>query len=68
MDILFIGTFMAVVVLTRLNGELAGAKHCYNPSRLRDSASNDTTGINADPRDESCNLPWRTFILGIIST
>jgi hypothetical protein len=67
-DLLFVGAFIAVTVLTRPNGGLAGAKHCYNPSRLRDGASNDIAGTNADPRDDSCNLPWGTFILGIIST
>jgi hypothetical protein len=67
-DLLFVGAFIAVTVLTRPNGGLAGARHCYNPSRLRDGATNDVTGATADPRDDSCNLPWGTFILGIIST
>jgi hypothetical protein len=67
-DLLFVGAFIAVTVLTRPNGGLAGARHCYNPSRLRDGATNDVTGATVDPRDDSCNLPWGTFILGIIST
>jgi hypothetical protein len=68
LDILFVGAFIAVTVLTRPNGGLAGARHCYNPSRLRDGASNDIAGMTADPMDDSCNLPWGTFILAIIST
>jgi hypothetical protein len=68
LDLLFVGAFIAVTVLTRPNGGLAGARHCYSPSRLRDGASNDVTGATADPKDDSCNLPWGTFILAIIST
>jgi hypothetical protein len=68
LDLLFVGGFIAVTVLTRPNGGLAGARHCYNPSRLRDGAGNDVTGATADPHDDSCNLPWGTFILAIIST
>lgn len=68
LDLLFVGAFIAVTVLTRPNGGLAGARHCYSPSRLRDGAGNDVTGATADPEDDSCNLPWGTFILAIIST
>jgi hypothetical protein len=68
LDVLFVGAFIAVTVLTRPNGGLAGARHCYSPSRLRDGASNDVTGATADPKDDSCNLPWGTFILAIVST
>jgi hypothetical protein len=68
MDILFVGAFIAVTVLTRPNGGLAGARHCYSPSRLRNGGANDVAGTTADPNDDSCNLPWGTFILAIIST
>lgn len=68
MDLLFVGAFIAVAVLTKPNGGLAGARHCYKPSRLGNSASNDIAGTNADPKDDSCKLPWGTFILAIICT
>ncbi|KAH6614348.1 hypothetical protein C7974DRAFT_444370 [Boeremia exigua] len=68
LDLLFVGAFIAVTVLTRPNGGLAGARHCYSPSRLRNSSSSDVMGTTADPQDDSCNLPWGTFILAIIST
>jgi hypothetical protein len=68
LDILFVGAFIAVTVLTRPDGGLAGARHCYSPSRLRNGASNDVTGATANRQDDSCNLPWGTFILAIIST
>ncbi|KAF1919177.1 hypothetical protein BDU57DRAFT_132770 [Ampelomyces quisqualis] len=68
LDVLFVGAFIAVTVLTRPNGGLAGARHCYSPSRLRNGSSNDIAGTTADPQDDSCNLPWGTFILAIIST
>jgi len=68
LDLLFVGAFIAVTVLTRPNGGLAGARHCYSPSRLRDGAGNDVTGSTANSHDDSCNLPWGTFILAIIST
>jgi hypothetical protein len=68
LDILFVGAFIAVTVLTRPTGGLAGARHCYSPSRLHNGGSSDVTGATADPHDDSCNLPWGTFILAIIST
>jgi hypothetical protein len=68
LDILFVGGFIAVTVLTRPNGGLAGARHCYSPSRLRNGGSSDVAGTTADPHDDNCNLPWGTFILAIIST
>jgi hypothetical protein len=68
MDILFVGAFIAVTVLTRPHGGLAGPKHCYRPSRLLNGSSSDVTGATADRNDDSCNLPWGTFILAIIST
>lgn len=67
LDLIFVGAFIAVSVLTRPDGGLAGAKHCYNPSRLVNGGSNNATGETAS-RDDSCNLPWGTFILAIIST
>jgi hypothetical protein len=69
MDLLFVGAFIAVTVLTRPNGGLAGARHCYSPRRLADGTSPSTvTGETANAQDDSCNLPWGTFILAIIST
>ncbi|KAL6709441.1 hypothetical protein ACN47E_001376 [Coniothyrium glycines] len=68
-DLLFVGAFIAVAVLTRPNGGLAGARHCYSPRRLADGTSSSTVnGSTANAQDDSCNLPWGTFILAIIST
>jgi hypothetical protein len=58
LDLLFVGAFIAVSVLARPDGGPAGARRCYNPRRL----------VPGDDRDDSCNLPWGTFILAIIST
>ncbi|RMZ70170.1 hypothetical protein GMOD_00000230 [Pyrenophora seminiperda CCB06] len=67
-DLIFVGAFIAVSVLTRPDGGLAGPKHCYNPRRLVGGTStNAITGDRAS-HDDSCNLPWGTFILAIIST
>ncbi|KAK7429092.1 hypothetical protein QQZ08_004307 [Neonectria magnoliae] len=63
-DILFVGAFIAVSVLTRPNGGIVGPRHCYQ-SRGEQITG---TGEIADQRDDSCNLPWGTFILAIIST
>ena len=63
LDILFVGAFIAVSVLTRPNGGVVGPRHCYD-SRGRKVTG---TGQVADPHDDSCNLPWGTFILAIIS-
>lgn len=63
-DILFVGAFIAVSVLTRPNGGVAGPHHCYNNRNQQLTG----TGQVADARDDSCNLPWGTFILAIIST
>jgi hypothetical protein len=68
LDLAFVGAFIAVSVITRPNGGIAGARHCYSPARLHNGATDDVTGATADPRDDSCNLPWGTFILAIIST
>lgn len=69
LDLLFVGAFIAVAVLTRPNGGLAGARHCYSPRRLvNGSNSNTVTGNTSNSQDDSCDLPWGTFILAIIST
>ncbi|KAI0113676.1 hypothetical protein GGR51DRAFT_568215 [Nemania sp. FL0031] len=66
LDILFVGAFIAVAVLTSPNGGMAGPRHCYNN---RDKANNNNlTGETASATDHTCNLPWGTFILAIIST
>jgi hypothetical protein len=62
-DLLFVGAFIAVAVLTSPNGGDAGPKHCYHDRGL--------TGLFGTPSssdDTSCKLPWGTFILAIIST
>ncbi|KAF2648235.1 hypothetical protein K491DRAFT_784225 [Lophiostoma macrostomum CBS 122681] len=62
MDLLFVGAFIAVAVLTSPRGGRAGPRHCYNPSRLSSGSA------SANNRDDTCSLPWGTFILAIIST
>jgi hypothetical protein len=66
LDLLFVGAFIAVSVLTSPNGGMAGPKHCYDNRDARDS--NNLTGETANASDDSCNLPWGTFILAIVST
>lgn len=66
LDILFVGAFIAVAVLTRPAGGPAGPRHCYSNRNSADA--NTLQGQNTDPSDQSCNLPWGTFILAIIST
>ena len=68
MDLLFVGAFIAVSVLTRPNGGLAGARHCYSSKLANGVSSGSVTGNTANAQDDSCNLPWGTFILAIIST
>ncbi|KAF4437384.1 hypothetical protein F53441_13061 [Fusarium austroafricanum] len=63
LDLAFMGAFIAVSVLTRPNGGDAGPRHCYRAEGFRS-----TFGSNTNSRDTSCNLPWGTFILAIIST
>lgn len=63
-DILFVGAFIAVSVLTRPNGGVVGPRHCYD-NRGRKLTG---TGQVADAHDDSCNLPWGTFLLAILST
>lgn len=65
LDLLFVGAFIAVAVLTRPNGGSAGPRRCY---AQRNQQTTNFTGENADTQDQSCNLPWGTFILAIIST
>jgi len=67
LDLAFVGAFIAVAVLTRPNGGLAGARHCYGSGHYRNS-SNNLTGEATNATDDSCDLPWGTFILAIIST
>lgn len=62
LDLLFVGAFIAVTVLTRPNGGIAGVGRCYNPTDVING------NTDPDPRDDTCNLPWGTFILAIIST
>ncbi|KAF2872651.1 hypothetical protein BDV95DRAFT_478362, partial [Massariosphaeria phaeospora] len=67
LDVLFVGAFIAVAVITRPNGGSAGPRHCYgSKSRLQDQ--NIITGETNNNVDDSCNLPWGTFILAIVST
>ncbi|KAK6209386.1 hypothetical protein LQW54_006374 [Pestalotiopsis sp. IQ-011] len=65
-DLLFVGAFIAVAVLTSPHGGLVGPKHCYENRNAADS--DNLTGMTTNGRDKSCNLPWGTFILAIIST
>lgn len=66
LDLLFVGAFIAVAVLTRKNGGNAGPGRCYsNSSRMSIFLGSDPTG---DSNDDNCNLPWGTFVLAIIST
>ncbi|KAF3004046.1 hypothetical protein E8E13_001471 [Curvularia kusanoi] len=67
LDLAFVGAFIAISVLTRPSGGPAGPKHCYT-DRNANNASNIAQGETANSQDDSCNLPWGTFILAIIST
>lgn len=66
LDIAFVGAFIAVAVITSPNGGNAGPRHCYSAGHLRNE--DNVTGATANDKDDSCNLPWGTFILAIIST
>jgi len=55
LDLLFMGAFIAVAVLTRPNGGSSGP---CRKSRFQPLI----------PKGQNCNLPWGTFILSIIST
>ena len=73
LDLAFVGAFIAVSVLTRPNGGLAGARHCYT-DRLNNVANGNISGASntatneTASKDDTCNLPWGTFILAIVST
>lgn len=67
-DVAFVGAFIAVAVLTSPDGGLAGPKHCYAPDNRDATDAGNLTGETANGADDSCNLPWGTFILAIIST
>lgn len=66
MDVLFVGAFIAVAVLTRPDGGDAGPRRCYGDDSL--SISDIFRTPNNDSRDSACKLPWATFILAILST
>ena len=66
LDLAFVGAFIAVAVLTSPNGGKAGPRHCYSRGHLRDQ--DNLSGATSNRRDDSCDLPWGTFILAIIST
>ncbi len=55
MDLLFMVAFIVVAVLTRPNGGSSGP---CKKSRYG----------KVIPKGQNCNLPWGTFILGIVST
>ena len=65
LDLAFVGAFIAVSVITSPNGGKAGPLNCYDVGRVGESGN--FSGRN-DNDDDSCNLPWATFILAIIST
>ncbi|KAL1649768.1 hypothetical protein SLS61_006145 [Didymella pomorum] len=67
LDLAFVGAFIAVSVLTRPNGGPAGPRHCYTDPNRGNNAANIAQGQNAS-QDDTCDLPWGTFILAIIST
>ncbi|KAF3040348.1 hypothetical protein E8E12_009147 [Didymella heteroderae] len=67
LDLAFVGAFIAVSVLTRPNGGPAGPRHCYT-NRNANNAANIAQGQTANSQDDTCDLPWGTFILAIIST
>ncbi|TDZ53670.1 hypothetical protein CTRI78_v006856 [Colletotrichum trifolii] len=65
-DMAFVGAFIAVAVLTRPNGGMAGPRHCFSGFHLRDGSSGVSQQVAGT--DDSCNLPWGTFIPAILST
>lgn len=65
LDILFVGAFIAVAYLTRPSGGQAGPHHCFSD---RQTAQSTLSSNSTNSKDKSCNLPWGTFILAIIST
>lgn len=70
-DLAFVGAFIAVSVLTRPSGGPAGPRHCYtdrNNANNPNNAANIAQGETVNTQDDTCNLPWGTFILAIVST
>jgi hypothetical protein len=65
LDLAFVGAFIAVAVITSPDGGKAGPRNCYDVNRIGESGN--FSGRNGN-NDDSCNLPWATFILSIIST
>ncbi|KAK4173564.1 hypothetical protein QBC36DRAFT_245209 [Triangularia setosa] len=65
LDILFVGAFIAVAVLTSPNGGMAGPSQCYDD---RDATNGANVTGETTTGDDSCDLPWGTFILAIVST
>lgn len=65
LDLLFVAAFIAVAVLTRPNGGHAGPRHCYGE---RDVSGQDNVTGNVSTGDDTCDLPWGTFVLAIAST
>lgn len=65
LDLCFVGAFIAVAVLTSPNGGSAGPRHCYDGTMGQSPRSGNSA---VDGKDQSCNLPWGTFVLAIIST
>jgi len=62
LDVAFVGGFIAVAVLTRPEGGMAGPRQCFG----RDDSDAFTGGV--DGGDDTCDLPWGTFALAIAST
>lgn len=69
LDLLFVIAFIVVTVLTRPAGGLAGPRHCYGKRGASNGITPATfTGKKTNTTDNSCNLPWATFLLAILST
>jgi hypothetical protein len=66
LDLAFVGAFIAVAVITSPKGGRAGPRHCYSQDHLQNT--NNVTGETANANDDTCNLPWGTFLLAILST
>jgi len=66
LDLAFVGAFIAVAVITSPQGGRAGPKECYRNRNL--NSVDNVSGSNSNATDETCNLPWGTFILAIVST
>lgn len=64
LDLAFVGAFIAVAVMTRPKGGHAGPRHCYSN---RDATSTENVTGNVATGDDTCDLPWGTFALAILS-